>query len=324
MKKRDTVSLGFKMKRKSILFSGLNGPLGYALNEMNLEEVNLLGFRSSQCDLMDLGATKQFFQKFSSDYADCDLSYFHIAALSGGSHLSERIPATLFTQNIAMAINALDSARLCGIKRVIMVLSTACYSSRVENPKEEELHDFPVETPEYGYAYAKRMFEVLMRAYNQQYQMEISCVLVNGIIGAGMHFGEDRSILPAALIRKFSMSREEGSQIILWGDGTPIREYTSARDLARALIWCVMNQESDSLLNIGNNQKTSVKELALLIAKKMGIEQNRVSFDGGVSKGRKMQSTDNTRFINLSNFQYESLDNAIEAAIKHFETGELA
>jgi GDP-L-fucose synthase len=308
-----------KVTKKSILFSGLNGPLGYALNEIKNDEIKLSGFRSSQCNLTDSESAKQFFQKFLDENTNSNVSYLHIAALSGGSHLSERIPATLFTQNITMAMNALESARLCGIKRIILVLSTACYSSKIENPREEELHNFPIETSEYGYAYAKRMFEVLMRAYNQQHQMEISCVLVNGIIGAGMHFGEDRSILPAALIKKFYLARANDSKIELWGDGTPIREYTSARDLARALIWCVSNQEKNTLLNIGNNQKTTVKELALLIARKMGIEENRISFEGGISAGRKIQSTDNTLFRKLSNFQYEDIDNAIESAINFFE-----
>lgn len=308
----------YNMNNLNILVSGQNGPLGRALVSLDLANTKMIGFRSRDCNLLDAEATTTFFRAFSEKYSKRQLAYFHVAALSGGSHLSERIPATLFKENIIMAINALDAARESGINRVLMVLSTACYSSKLNNPKEEELHDLPVDTLEFGYAYAKRMFDVLMRAYNKQHNMNISCVLVNGIIGPGMHFGDDRSILPAALIKKFHKEASHLNKISLWGDGSPIREYTFSSDLAQAMVWCVRNQAKDTILNIGNSEKISVRELAKLIGVKMGIDLSRLHFTGSSNSGRQMQSTNNTKFMSMSDFKYSPLEYAIDSAIRYY------
>jgi GDP-L-fucose synthase len=139
-----------------------------------------------------------------------------------------------------------------------------------------------------------------------------------------MHFGEDRSILPAALIKKFYEYRNSSDNILLWGDGSPVREYTSAKDLARAMIWCVRNQDRNTLLNIGNTARISVKDLANTIALKMGIELSRLRFEGNAGTGRQLQSTNNTRFVAMSNFTYESIESAIDSAIQYFESEVLA
>jgi len=159
------------------------------------------------------------------------------------------------------------------------------------------------------------MFEVLMRAYNKQYKMQISCVLVNGIIGQGMNFDPSKSILPAALIKKFVDNKNNENEIELWGNGEPIREYSSSKDLALALDWCLSNQKPDTLLNIGNSSKISVIELAFLIAEIIGIDKNRIKFNGSKTTGKQIQSTNNGKFVGLSDFKYENIDSAIKEAI---------
>jgi len=300
------------------LYSGLGGPLGFAYKEQ-LEGIdNSLGFRSSDCDLLDKNMTHDFFLKVQQNFPEKFITYVHLAAVSGGSHLSEKVPATLFVDNIQMAINSLNACQINGISRVILVLSTACYSPDINDPNESNLHMLPIKSSEYGYAYAKRMFEVLMRAYNKQYGMKISCVLVNGIIGANMNFNPEKSILPAALIKKFVDNKLNDSIIELWGDGTPIREYTSSKDLARAIKWCVLNQQSDTLLNIGNTSKISVQELAYLIADIIGIDRRRIKFTGQVSYGKQIQATNNAKFRALSNFLYSNITEAIKEAIESY------
>lgn len=298
-----------------LLFSGLGGPLGIAVNKHFNYLSGSLGFRSSDCNLLDKISTIDFFDKVRKNNKGKNVTYIHIAAVSGGSHLSDKIPATLFVENMEMAINSLEACRISNINRVILVLSTACYSSKLDNPSESDLHKYPIETSEFGYSYAKRMLEVLMRAYNKQYKMNISCVLVNGIIGAGMKFDPSISILPAALIQKFIDNKSNESAIELWGDGKPIREYTSSKDLASALDWCLRNQEPSTLLNIGNTNKISVKELSFLIADLVGIDKNRIKFNGSQTSGKSIQATNNCNFVERSNFQYESIETPIKDAI---------
>ena len=301
-----------------LLFSGLGGPLGIAVNKHFNYLSSSLGFRSSDCNLLDKISTIDFFDKVRKNNKGKNVTYIHIAAVSGGSHLSDKIPATLFVENMEMAINSLEACRISNINRVILVLSTACYSSKLDNPSESDLHKYPIETSEFGYSYAKRMLEVLMRAYNKQYKMNISCVLVNGVIGSGMKFDPSISILPAALIQKFIDNKSNESVIELWGDGKPIREYTSSKDLATALDWCLRNQEPNTLLNIGNTNKISVKELSFLIADLVGIDKNRIKFNGSQTSGKSIQATNNCNFVERSNFQYESIEISIKDAIRTY------
>ena len=301
-----------------LLFSGLGGPLGIAVNKHFNYLSGSLGFRSSDCNLLDKISTIDFFDKVRKNNKGKNVTYIHIAAVSGGSHLSDKIPATLFVENMEMAINSLEACRISNINRVILVLSTACYSSKLDNPSESDLHKYPIETSEFGYSYAKRMLEVLMRAYNKQYKMNISCVLVNGVIGSGMKFDPSISILPAALIQKFIDNKSNESTIELWGDGKPIREYTSSKDLASALDWCLRNQEPNTLLNIGNTNKISVKELSFLIADLVGIDKNRIKFNGSQTSGKSIQATNNCNFVERSNFQYESIEISIKDAIRTY------
>lgn len=277
-----------------------------------------LGFRSSDCNLLLRENTIKFFKKITEANCDSEIYYIHVAATSGASHLHKKMPATFFVDNILMTINALEACRLSGISRVILILSTASYTSLIKNPKEDNLHSGPILTDEYGYGYAKRMFEVLMRSYNAQYEMHISCVLVNGIIGANMNFDENVSLLTPSLIKRFYEQRLDSAPIEIWGDGTPMREFTSARDLATALLWCVRNQEVNTLLNIGNTEKVSVKELAVKIANKMNIDVERLYFDGRKNTGKFEQTTNNKEFIRLSGFKYSNLDLALDEAINFY------
>lgn len=303
---------------KVVLLSGTGGPLGNAISRQNFIDRRFVGFRSSDCNLLDKEATKSYFLNFASSYPQVELAYIHAAAISGGSHFSDSAPATLFVENIEIAINALEACRSSGISRVILVLSTSCYSSLIDHPKESDLHKFPILTSEYGYAYAKRMLEVLMRAYNKQYDMNISCVLVNGIIGSAMNFDDSKSILPAALIKRFHSKRDDFDPIVLWGDGTPIREYTYSKDLALAIDWCLDFQERDTLLNIGNTDKITVKELALKILRMFDIDEARLKFNFEKDKGKQMQSTDNGSFLSLSHFSYSPIELALTEAIEYF------
>jgi len=298
-----------------ILVTGSGGPLGTALKDQ-LEDSGVYP-RSFECDLTDLGSVLNWVDdKLHHKKID---GIIHLAAKSGGAHLSDTQPADIFRENMLMAVNILETARKFNIPRVIMTLSTACYSENIESPTEESLHSESATGKDYAYAYAKRMMEPLMRAYNQQYATEVSCVLVNGIIGPNMNYRENESILPAALIRRFYDAKLNGkNHLTVWGDGSPILEYSDSGDLARAIMWCFENQPKDTLLNIGSTEKITVRKCAESIAKALGINPNNLEFDSGKNGGRKIQSTDNSKFRALSNFEYTPFEVSITKTVNWY------
>lgn len=298
-----------------IVVTGSGGPLGWAVKNI-LGEKGLYP-RSNNCDLTNMESLTEWLT-LSTDPAMIS-GIIHLAAYSGGAHLSKMKPADMFRDNMVMAINVLEAARKFKVKRVILTLSNACYPENFHNPSEANLHSGPASGIDYSYAYAKRMMEPLMRAYNDQYSMEISCVLVNGIIGPNMNFRNNESILPAALIRRFYEEKINGGEnFTVWGDGTPIREYSYSEDLAKATLWCFENQPINSLLNIGSTEKISVKKCALAIAKSLDIPIDKLYFDVSKIGGRQIQVTDNSQFITLSNFKYSTFDNSISKTVRWF------
>lgn len=122
----------------------------------------------------------------------------------------------------------------------------------------------------------------------------------------------------AALIRRFYENRDNGSEIVIWGDGSPLREYTYSQDLARAFMWCLENYDEPQFLNIGSTEETSVKDTAFMIADLTGVARERVVFDTSKPAGIFRKATDNGRFTRLSNFQYTPFRVGMERTVQWF------
>jgi nucleoside-diphosphate-sugar epimerase len=300
---------------RKIIFSGVNGPLGYALKNLVSDDDRFMGFSSSQCDLRDKEVTKAFFEDQLRGFSPSNLAYIHLAAVSGGAKFSAENSATVFVDNMLMAVNATSTCCELGIKRVIMTLSTSCYSESEDLPIESQLHAGPVSATDFAYSYAKRMQEVLMRSFNQQYGMDISSVLVNGIIGGKMNFNPESRILPASLICEISKAKEENAPVSISFDPRVRREYTWSKDLAQAILWCLNFQERNSLFNIGNSRPVSIPELVSLIAKSVGLPSELLNLVEVTATGRLVQKTVNESFLRVSDVQYSPLIDAVSEAV---------
>jgi GDP-L-fucose synthase len=300
-----------------ILVTGSSGPFGNAFK--SLKNANEFVFvDSSDFNLLNFDSSFNYIEKISKKFLISGV--IHLAAKSGGAELSKNKPGTLFSENIIMVLNLLDVCKKLNISRVILTLSTTCYSSELIAPKENMIHSGPLLGADYSYGYAKRMFEPIMRSYNTEFGMKISCILVNGIIGPFMNFRDGESILPAALIKRFYGLKNGNEQLEVWGDGSPIREYTFSTDLAEATIWCFNNQEISTLLNIGSTEKVSVKQCAIEICLALDIEPDRLFFDSSKPNGRLIQNTSNTEFVSRSNFVYVKFSKMVYDTVRWYES----
>jgi nucleoside-diphosphate-sugar epimerase len=162
------------------------------------------------------------------------------------------------------------------------------------------------------------MQEVLMRSFNQQYGMDISSVLVNGIIGGKMNFNPLSRILPASLICEIYRAKEENVPVRIAFDSRVRREYTWSADLARAILWCVSFQARDSLLNIGDSKPVSITELVRLIEKSIELPSELLTLEEVPTTGRLVQKTVNESFLKVSNFQYSPLADAVSDAVSWY------
>ena len=286
------------------LVTGASGVIGKAMKRLNKD---CLYVTSADADLTDYYSTEKLLATVKPQ------TIIHLAALSGGMQLSREKPADLFTINTLMAINLFKAAGKFGINRLGFALSGAAYggtSSRVAS--ELELHYAPILEDDFTYGYAKRGIEILIRGMNKQYGMQAYSFVINGALGRDMNFDPNRSIAVASLIRRIYKSRDDKDEIIVWGDGSPRRQYTWAEDLARNIFWCHSKQAPGTVLNIGTNEIVTIKSLAEMICTEFGVDPRRLFFDLSKGTGKSAQLTDNSAFTSISGLNFMP----IQAAIK--------
>lgn len=305
-----------------ILVTGVNGPLGHAVKSLSVSEQTeheFLFTGSKDLELTDKSAVNQYFQLHKPDFV------FHLAAKSGGANLNKLIPVDMFEKNMNMSMNILQAAATNNVEKTILVSSTSAYpAQRLSPAREMDLHAGPPSSTDYPYAFAKRMMDPLARSYRDQYGMQVSVAIVNGIVGPKMNFRKGESVMLAGLIRRFYEQRNFGDPqepYLVHGDGKPVREYTFSHDLARALFWLANESEMPELINIGNSQGMSVREYAEIVCNCLQIDSERLTFSepAGSYVSSYNQLTDNSLFRLLTNFSFTDTVSAIRLTTEWFK-----
>lgn len=304
------------MKSSTILVTGSTGAIGGALQDISSQEFGDRTFvfaSSADCDLTDKDATAAFIARVRPD------SIIHLAAIAGGVGINAKHPARLLRDNVLISINVLEAARAASTEKIVMALSSGIYSPSAPLPlREETLHDGAPDSSNYGYAFAKRLIEPLIRAYSAEHQMNIIGLLPNNTIGEHSSFREGDSGVVPALIRRFYENRTGDSPLVVWGDGSPLREISNARDLARIFMWCLDNYNSEEVLNVGTTEELSIKEIAYIIADALEISRNRIVFDESKPAGPERKNTDTTRLTRLHAFSYTPARETISSLATYF------
>lgn len=298
---------------RRLLITGASGVLGYGFREIEqgYPHYEFVFSTSKECDLRDPTASLAYIKQVGPDVV------LHLAALSGGISLSLKHPASVLRDNILMAINVLEAARLLSIKKTVMTLSAGMYPAEAPIPlRESSIHDGPAHPSNYSYAYAKRLIEPAIRAYRTEYGVNAIGLVPSGIFGPGDKFDSEGAPFIAALIKRFYDHRHDQTPLVVWGDGSPLREVTFSHDLARAYLWCLEHYEEPDVLNIGTSEEHTIGEFALIIAEELGIDARRVVFDATKPGGIFRKSTDNSAFVSRSRFQYTPFRDGLRRTIE--------
>jgi GDP-L-fucose synthase len=276
-----------------IYVAGHRGLVGSAIVR-NLEQAgynNLLLRPSSELDLTNQADVAAFFQKKRPEYV------FLAAAKVGGILANSTYPADFIYANLAIQTNIIHSAYRYGVKRLLFLGSSCIYPKFAPQPmKEEYLLTGPLEPTNEPYAIAKIAGIKMCQSYNRQYGTNFISVMPTNLYGPNDNFDLNTSHVLPALIRKFHEAKASGTKsVIVWGSGSPYREFLHVDDLADACIFLMRsyNVQSDldlglSLINIGTGEDITVKELAEMIKGIIGfegeIEWDRTKPDGTPKK----------------------------------------
>ena len=275
-----------------ILITGGTGMLGSAFKDITTDhELVLLG--SGDYDLIHYNATKRMFGDIKPD------ACIHLAAKVGGVKANTNFMAQFCTDNLAINNNVINAAHSCGVEKVLSLLSTCVYPDSANYPlTEPQIHEGEPHFSNFGYAYAKRMLDVLSRAFRQQYNCNFITAVPNNLFGENDNFDLENSHVIPSIIRKIHEANLGGKEVVLWGDGSPLREFTYAKDLGQILLFLLDHYNGPHPINIGNINEISIKEVAQMISEILDFK-GKIIWDTESPKGQHRKPSDNSRLIQL-------------------------
>jgi len=294
----------------NFLITGGTGMLGQSMKSIY---PNAHFISSTDCNLKNQKQVHELFGDLSPSHV------FHLAAKVGGILSNKTFMGDFYYDNIMMNTNVLEASRKFSVKKLVSMLSTCIYPNESSYPlKEETIHNGEPHSSNYGYAYSKRMLEVQSRAYRKQHGCNFITVVPNNLFGENDNFHLTDSHVIPAMIRKIYAAKKSNSPVTLWGNGSPLREFTYSSDIARALK-VVMDKYNNSMpINIGNTHEISIKELAEKITKNLDYN-GVIIWDDSMPNGQHRKPSDNSRFMSVCDgFKYTDFDCAISSVCKWF------
>jgi GDP-L-fucose synthase len=296
-----------------VVVTGGNGFLGsHVVAELTTRGVKAITVpRSSEIDLTDWGATRRLFNEHAPDLV------IHLAARVGGIGANQHFPGTFFRENMAMGLNVLEAARLARTSKVVLAGTVCAYPKHAPVPfREDDLWNGYPDDTNAAYGVAKKALLVMAQAYRQEFGCNFVTLLPVNLYGPGDHFDLENSHVIPAMIRKFVEAQAfRQPEVVLWGDGTPTREFLFVRDAAQGLVDAAERYDGPEPVNLGAGFEISMAELAGLIARKVGFE-GTVRWDSSRPNGQPRRRLDVSRarerfgFVACTNFD-QGLDETI-------------
>ena len=302
-------------KDSKIYIAGHRGLAGSAIvRELQKQGfTNLLLKTSQEVNLLDPIATDSLFEQEKPEYV------FMCAGTVGGIMANNTYPVEFTQNNTLMAINIFSSAHKHNVKKLVYLGSSCIYPKECPQPiKEDYLLTGLLEPTNEGYALAKIMGIKLCEYYRREYNKDFIAVMPSNLYGPNDNYDPENSHVIAALLRRFHEAKEQNlPEVIAWGTGTPLREFTFVDDFARGTIFAMKNYSDKIHLNVGATREVTIKELTELVAQTIGFI-GKISFDSSKPDGTMRKVMDNSKLYGLGWQPEVSLEAGLQFAYQDF------
>ena len=283
-------------KQSRIFIAGSYGLVGSAI----ARHLRAAGFQNlilrsrKETDLTCREAVDALFEAERPEYV------FFAAAKVGGILANSTYPADFIRDNLSIQLNVIDAAWRSGVKKLEFLGSSCIYPKFAPQPmKEEYLLTGELEPTNEWYAIAKIAGIKLCQAYLKQYGFNAISLMPTNLYGPGDNFDLSSSHVLPALIRKFHEAKEEGRrEVVIWGTGSPKREFLHVGDLAAAAVYLMQHYEGPEIVNVGTGEDVTIKELAEMVSDAVGFE-GKLVFDISKPDGTPRKLLDVTRLHEL-------------------------
>jgi GDP-L-fucose synthase len=253
-----------------IYVAGHRGLVGSAIWRHLTDEgfSDLIGATSAALDLRDRKGVFDFFRTHRPDVV------IDAAARVGGIHANDTFSADFLSDNLQIQVNVMDAANEVDVDRLLFLGSSCIYPKFADQPiKESALLTGILEPTNDAYAIAKIAGIMQVQAYRKQYDRHWISAMPTNLYGPGDNFHPENShVLPALMRRIHEAKEKNAAEVVIWGSGTPRREFLYVDDLAKASLFLLENYDDPQTINVGVGQDLPIHELAALIAETVGYE----------------------------------------------------
>lgn len=302
-------------KDSAILVAGARGMVGSALVRQLRSNgyLTLLTPPRQELDLMDQAAVYAYLARHRPDYV------FVAAARVGGIQANDTYRAEFLHQNLTIQNNLIHGAHLAGVQRLMFLGSSCIYPKLAPQPiKEEYLLTGALESTNEPYAIAKIAGIKMCEAYNAQYGRHYVSVMPTNLYGPNDNYDiENSHVLPALIRKAHEAKQRDDKELVVWGSGTPRREFLYVDDLAEACLHLMLTGYDGPIVNIGSGQDVTILELAETIIRVIGFK-GKITFDTSKPDGTPRKLLDVTRLRNLGWVARTSLVDGITQAYGDF------
>jgi GDP-L-fucose synthase len=260
-------SAPFELKGKTVFVAGHRGMAGSAIvRRLASEDVDILTAGRAELDLRDQAAVFDWFARKKPQ------AVFLAAAKVGGIVANNTLRAEFLYDNLAIAANVIHAAYLNGVEKLMFLGSSCIYPKLAPQPlREDYILTGPLEVTNEPYAIAKIAGIKMAEAYRSQYGCDFISVMPTNLYGPGDNYHPEFSHVVAALIRRFHEAKLTGAaSVVVWGTGTPRREFLYVDDMADACVHLMKTYSHAGMVNIGTGEDISIAEFARVVARVVG------------------------------------------------------
>lgn len=302
-------------KDSKIYVAGHRGMVGSAIYRKLQQEgyKNLVVATSTELDLRNAVAVDEFFNEHEPEYV------FLAAAKVGGILANNNYPADFLYDNLMIQNNVIEASFRYNVQKLLFLGSSCIYPKFAPQPiKEESLLSGYLEPTNEAYAIAKIAGIKLCQAYHTQHGRRFISAMPTNLYGFGDNYHPENSHVLPALLRRFHEAKENNlEEVIIWGTGTPLREFMFADDLGAACLFLMQRYEKPEVINVGTGEETTILELAQIIAEVVGF-QGRIGFDKTKPDGTPRKLMDSSRLHSLGFHHQTSLKEGISITYQDF------
>ena len=304
----------FELRGKTVFVAGHRGMVGSALTRrLAQENVKLLTVGRGELDLRDQAAVFDWFASKTPQVV------FLAAAKVGGIVANNTLRAEFLYDNLAIAANVIHAAYLNRVEKLMFLGSSCIYPKLAPQPlREDYMLTGLLEVTNEPYAIAKIAGIKLAEAYRTQYGCDFISVMPTNLFGPGDNYHPEYSHVVAALIRRFHEAKLSGAaNVVVWGTGTPRREFLYVDDMADACVHLMKTYSGSEMVNIGTGEDISIAEFAQLVAGIVGYT-GKISYDTARPDGTPRKLLDISRLSALGWRARTPLDEGIRLAYRAY------